>query len=275
MSEITNPSILVQGLPVRIKGSNTIHVVVSRDGNDPLTYYLIPEASINSHDRVELVAASLADISPVKVYKVASGDLLEVKGSLAKVVDTSSADIGVVQLQFQGATDVVNYPLSDVDAPSEIRQPYKLVQCSKDGGYVTPDDLINCPFHGAEGHLVNAVSHFKPVKVEACMQKPELDKQYRHEYEVAAREEEKKLEAALQALSFSDVEPETSKHTEVAEDYEGELEIGARVKKFGSTTLGTILGRNSALWVVAWEGKEKPEECWGQELIIVQETTDN
>lgn len=275
MSEIVNPSVLVQGLPVTIKGSNHVHVVVSRDSNEPMKYYLIQESQINSHDRVELTSALLQDISPIRVYRVQTGDVLEVKGALAKVVDTTSADIGVVQLQFQGSTEVVNYPVEGLDAASDYRTPYKLVQCSKDGGYVTPEDLINCPFHGAEGHLVNAVSNYDPHKRVACKPgEPELDKKFRHEYEVAKTAEEmKKLESALNALAFTDVEPEVAKHTEVLEDESGELEIGARVKKFGSTTLGTLLGRTAGCWTVAWEGG-KEEKCWPQELIVITETTD-
>lgn len=267
-----NLKTLVQGQPVTLNGYNNVHVVVSKDDTDPFKYYLIPESSINSHDRVELIEASIMDISPLKIYKVEVGDVLEVKGSLAKVTDTSSADIGIAQLLFQGATESVNYPLKGLPLPSKDREPYKLVQCSKDGGYTTPEDLINCPFEGAEGHLVNAVAHYKPRIKTACMEPldPELEKKFRHDYEVAQHAE---LDEILQKTSFAEVDPAPVKYREVVEDEDGVIEIGARVKKFGSTTVGTVLGQKQACWVVAWEGG-KEEMVWPQECHLVQENSD-
>ena len=269
MSNMLNTEYLRQGQPVRVNGQSTVHLVVSRDDKDPFKYFLIPESSVNSHDRVELVTASLAEITPLKLYAVSEGDVLEIAGGLAKVTNADSKDIGVVQVVFQGTTEAVNYPLENTKVAYTIRPPYKLVQCTHDGGYITPEDQINCPFHDATGHLSTTVAGYKPrivtasVKVDDIVTEPENEKAARDKYEVEV------LTAALDRISFDQATPEAPK-AEIEEDFEAELEIGAHVKKFGSTTVGTLLGKRNACWTVAWEGG-KQENCWPIELITVKE----
>jgi hypothetical protein len=268
MANLNEMNSLKQGQPVMLAGTSAVHVVVSRDESDPFTYFVIPESSINTHDRVDLISAHINNITPLKVYKIDVGDVLEVNSSVAKVVDASAKEIGIVSLSFRGSPEAVPFSLEDTDVPREIKAPYKLIQCSRDGGYITEDDEINCPFHDAAGHFAHSVSHYRPRTVTASKVEtvdPELEKKFRHEYEV------EKLTAALKAISFEQAvpTPETLP-VEQEQDFDGELEIGATVKKFASTATGTVLGRKQACWVVAWESG-KHETCWPQELILVKE----
>lgn len=276
MPNILESNSLRQGQPVKLKSASEIYVVVSRDEENPLKYHLIPEASINTHDRVDLVTANYMDLVPLRVYKVEPGDVIEVAGSLAKVTDASSSDLGIVQATFKNLAEPVLIDLANTNLDSTLKEPYKLVQCARDGGWITPGEEINCPFHESAGYLAGAVPGFTPKKVTACMQggvetqDPENEKKFRHEYEV------EKITAAMNEITFEQVDPAVAPHVEVAEDFDGELEIGATVRKFGSTITGTVVGMKQACLVVDWETAQgiQTETCWPQELSLTSTHAD-
>ncbi len=241
-----------QGQPVRYRDYPAVHVIVSYDESDPSRVYLIPESDINTHERRELIAASINEVTPLKVYKVANGDLLPAYGSVGRVVDASNKDIGMVFIQLRGSIEVIPFDLEQTNLPCEPAAPITLCVCEHDGGVITEDQKSSCPC----GMSSAAPQESAPS--------PEIDSRQRL-LQV--------LQAALETMEIKDIlpAPETG-HREIYENAEEGIEIGSTVQRFGSMLTGTVIGRRSAAYIVDWETGAS-SDCWAQELVpvIVQE----
>lgn len=241
------------GQPVRYKDNPAVHFIVSYDDNNPLQLYLIPEKDVNSHDRTELIVASIDDVSPVKVYQIDIGDLVDAFGTVGRVTDASGKDLGYVYAELKNTGQIVPVDLSKTATPWQYAEPIKLCKCANDGGLITPGQEHNCPFIGQPMMAPKAKEDVvPPVEAKA----PEID-----------------LKAALESLDVENTFPPEAPAAQLYEDEQSLIEIGSTVKKFGSLLTGTVVGFSRNCCVVDWESGIS-EPCWRQELVIVTRQED-
>jgi len=243
------------GQPVRYKGTPEVHYIVSYDDHNPLLMYLIKEQDVNSHDRAELIAASVGDVSPLRVYNVDIGDLVDAFGTIGRVTDASAKDLGYVYAELQGSHDIVPVELEKTAVTWQYATPIELCRCANDGGIVTPGQADNCPHHPMFG---------APLMKPKGKGEPIMDAKANEETKKASID----LNAALQQLDAAAMFPAEKPAVELYEDESNPIEIGSTVKKFGTMTTGTVVGFKRNCCVVDWENGAS-ESCWKQELVLV------
>ena len=245
------------GMPVKYKDQPGVHFIVSYDDNDPLKMYLIPESSVNAHDRAELIEASMDDVQPLKIYNIDIGDVVDAFGTIGRVTDASAKDIGFVYAELKGTGEIVPVDLSKTATAWQYATPITLCKCANDGGLITPGEEHNCPFIGKPMPWKDKAP-VPPVDAKVEAAKPAID-----------------LKAALDSLDTAALFPAEAPAKEIYEDEANPIEIGSTVKKFGTMTTGTVVGFKRNCCVVDWDGG-KTEACWKQELVVmnVQEDGD-
>ena len=243
------------GSPVKYKNQPGVHFIVSYDDHDPLKMYLIAESDVNSHDRTELIEASMDDVQPLKIYNIDIGDVVDAFGSVGRVVDASAKDIGYVYAELRSG-QIVPIDLEKTDITWHYAEPIQLCACANDGGIITPGQESNCPHHPffappmmgrkKEKDLVPPPTDAKAVEKNAMLT----------------------LQAALEDLDVATAFPPPAKGVEIYEDESSPIEIGSAVKKFGTMITGTVVGFKRNCCVVDWETGAS-EACWKQELVLV------
>lgn len=266
-SHMPNVASIEPGTPVMFGDDKKIHVVVSYDEKTPGNLYLIPEEEINTHERAELVLASITDVTPLKVYTIDVGDVLDAFGSVGRVVDASSKRLGIVYAELKGSSEIVPVNLKDSEIAYTYAKPYDLRICANDKGIITAGEEINCPYYDGTGLLGQPLNN--PEVASEAILAPAKDA--KAIITTVKEAESSKLTAALESLDVEDKVPE--KHEEIYEDLDDPIEIGATVKKFSSVLTGTIVGKKRACYVVDWETGQT-ETCWPQELVIVSKQSD-
>jgi hypothetical protein len=243
------------GQPVKYKDNPAVHFIVSYDDNDPRKLYLIAESDVNSHDRTELIAASIDDIHALKVYNIDIGDVVDAFGTVGRVTDASAKELGYVYAELRGG-QIVPIELSKTATPWHYAEPVELFKCATCSAPVTVGQEHNCPFIGLP-----------------MMGKPKG----KPEMPTDAKKDEKKasidLNAALDNLDVATAFPAPAKAVEVYEDESSQIEIGSTVQRFGSQITGTVVGFKRNCCVVDWDGGHS-EACWRQELVLVTKVED-
>lgn len=250
-SHMIDIDLLKEGQPVIY--NDNVFVIVSTPSDDPYSRYLIKDTDINSHTRVDLIKANIKELTPVKIFQISDGDIIDINGVPMKVVDSSSKELGFVWVQAHNSMEIVPFKLEGSDIKFTYKPAYNIKRCANDGGIITVDDAINCP------HDAPVPEYKEPVNEEKIPSAEEIKQ--------AAL---KQAEQLLERLSFEEVNdkielPEAPVINEDNIDYDSTLEIGAKVKRIAGILNGTIIGKDRNLWIVNWENG-KTGKYWGQEL---------